>query len=319
MTITHAQSAPLVAVVGATGLQGGSVIKALAESDKLYRIRGFTRDATKAAAEALKKQGVEVVAVNLVVENREEVYKAFVGADYVFLVTNYWEHVNQAREISEGKLLIDAAKAAGAKGIIWSGLVPVRQISGGKYSKVLHFDSKAQVADYGRASSVPFVDVQAGFYATNFVGPFPLLAKQPDGTYALPWAARPSTVVPVIDIEHDYGLFVRRVLEAPVFPDGQTVYTASEDISAEDMARQIAEITSQKVVFKQITPEDAAQKFIADGFPSAAATDAVEGFLFFDEFGYYGGKPSASSEGLARPTRTFAEFVKSADWSKVFV
>jgi hypothetical protein len=260
------------------------------------------------------------------------------------------------QEISEGKLLIDAAKAAGAKGIIWSGLVPVKQISGGKYSKVLHFDSKAQVADYGRASSVPFVDVQAGFYASNFVGPFPLLAKQPDGTYALPWAARPSTVVPVIDIEHDYGLFVRRALEAPVFPDGQTVYTTSEDISVEDMARQIAEstrrgslanrysplfaVTSQKVVFKQITPEDAAQKFIADGFPPAAATDAVEGFLFMDEFGCawsswivsqtllligcnyqpdYGGKPSASSEGLARPTRTFAEFVKSADWSKVIV
>jgi flavorubredoxin len=66
-------------------MQGGSVIKVLAESDKLYRIRGFTRDASKAAAEALKKQGVEVVAVNLVVENREEVYKAFVGADYVFV------------------------------------------------------------------------------------------------------------------------------------------------------------------------------------------------------------------------------------------
>jgi uncharacterized protein YbjT (DUF2867 family) len=85
MTITQAASAPLIAVVGATGAQGGSVIKALSESDKPYRIRGFTRDATKAAAEALKKQGVEMVTVNLVVENKEEVYKAFTGADYAFV------------------------------------------------------------------------------------------------------------------------------------------------------------------------------------------------------------------------------------------
>jgi uncharacterized protein YbjT (DUF2867 family) len=85
MTITKAQSTPLIAVVGATGVQGGSVIKALSESDKPYRIRGFTRDVAKPAAEALKKRGVELVAVNLVLENKEEVYKAFVGADYAFV------------------------------------------------------------------------------------------------------------------------------------------------------------------------------------------------------------------------------------------
>jgi uncharacterized protein YbjT (DUF2867 family) len=88
MTITQAQSAPLVAVVGATGVQGGSVIKALSESEKSYRIRGFTRDLTKATAEALKKQGVEIIAVNLIPENKEEVYKAFAGADYTFVGFN---------------------------------------------------------------------------------------------------------------------------------------------------------------------------------------------------------------------------------------
>jgi uncharacterized protein YbjT (DUF2867 family) len=88
MTITQAQSAPLVAVVGATGAQGGSVIKALSESEKPYRIRGFTRDLTKPTVEALKKQGVEMVAVNLILENKEEVYKAFAGADYTFVRFN---------------------------------------------------------------------------------------------------------------------------------------------------------------------------------------------------------------------------------------
>ncbi|KAJ7866460.1 NmrA-like protein [Mycena olivaceomarginata] len=178
MTITQAASAPFVAVVGATGAQGGSVIKALSESDKPYRIRGFTRDATRRLRKPSRK-GVEMVTVNLVVvENKEEVYKAFAGADYAFLVTNFWEHFSQEREISEGKMLIDATKAAGVKGVLWSGLPHVAKLSGGKYTKVANFDGKALVTEYGRASGVPFVDVQAGFYTANFFGNYGLLVNR---------------------------------------------------------------------------------------------------------------------------------------------
>lgn len=88
MTITQAEHVPLVAVVGATGIQGTSVIKALSESDKAYRVRGFSRDITKAAAEAVQKLGVEMVEINLVVENKEAVYKAFAGANYAFVSFN---------------------------------------------------------------------------------------------------------------------------------------------------------------------------------------------------------------------------------------
>ncbi|KAF7341889.1 NmrA domain-containing protein [Mycena sanguinolenta] len=319
MTITQSASAPLVAVVGATGVQGGSVIKALSESDKAYRIRGFTRDPTKAAAEILKKRGVQIVAINLVLENKEEIFKAFAGADYAFLCTNFWEHGDGEKELSEGKMLVDAAKAAGVKGAIWSGLPAVKKISAGKYSRVAHFDRKALVAEYGRASGIPFVEVQAGFYATNLLGNFPLLAKEPDGTYALAWPVRPSTVMPVIDMEHDFGLYIRRVLEVPVFPDGSVVCTTGEDITVPEMARQLSQVTGKQVVFKQVSAEEAENNFVAFGYPSAAAGDIVQGMLFFDEFGYYGGQATASREGLARPTRTFTEFAKDADWSKTLV
>ncbi|KAJ7893730.1 NAD(P)-binding protein [Mycena olivaceomarginata] len=299
MTITQATSAPLIAVVGATGLQGGSVIKALSESDKPYRIRGFTRDATKAAAEALKKQGVEMVAVNLVVENKQEVYKAFAGADYAFLVTSFQEHYNKEREISEGKMLIDATKAAGVQGVVWSGLSNVTKLSGGKYTNVTNFDGKALVTEYGRASGVPFVDVQAGLYSTGFLKG--LLVKQPDGTYAISWATKPTTVISMIDVENDFGLYVRWVLEMPVFPDGLEVRTSSENITPEGNGASDFRRHRQ------------------DGrYPPAGAAEIAEEFLFFDEFGFYGGAETTSTEGLARPTRTFAEFVKGADWSKAF-
>ncbi|KAJ7657810.1 NAD(P)-binding protein [Mycena polygramma] len=297
MTITQTGNAPLIAVVGATGKQGSSVIQALAESDKPYRIRGFTRDVAKPAADALKKQGVEMVAVNLVAENKEAVYRAFSGADFAFLVTNFWEHANMQKEISEGKMLIDAAKASRAS------CGPA---------------CKAEIADYGRASGVPFANVQAGFYASNFLGTgSSTLRKESDGTYAIAWATRPTMLLPLIDIEHDYGLFVRRVLELPVFPNGAEVYTSSEDITVEEIARQLSEGTGKKVVFQQITIEEWSKAYEALGIPPAIVTDLIDAFRFFDEVGYYGGQPSANREGLARPTQTWAQFVKGADWSKV--
>ncbi|KAG9000527.1 hypothetical protein FRB94_005377 [Tulasnella sp. JGI-2019a] len=89
MSISQDTSAPLVAVVGATGTQGGSVIKALSASKKPYRIRGFTRDTSKPAAQELIKQGAEMVSVTLTIENKDQVFKAFEGAAIIFAMTDF--------------------------------------------------------------------------------------------------------------------------------------------------------------------------------------------------------------------------------------
>ncbi|KAJ7145771.1 NAD(P)-binding protein [Mycena epipterygia] len=319
MTITHNSSAPLVAVVGATGIQGGSVVKALEESDKPYRIRAFTRDATKPAAQELVKRGVEVITISLVVENTKEVHQAFAGANMAFLVTNFWEHMDVNKEVAEGKLLIDAAKAGGASRIVWSGLSSVNKISAGKYVHVYHFDGKADIADYGRQSGVPFIDVQAGFYASNLLNnPFLPLVKQDDGSYLMKWPLKPTTVVPLIDTASDYGLYVRQVFEQPVFPDGSEVLTGV-DITVQDLATQFSQATGKKISFKQTTIDEFEKPLQSLGLPPHIILDMRDSFQYFDEFGYYGPKPTASIEGLARKPRTWAEFTETVDWSKVFV
>lgn len=85
MTITQDISAPLVVVCGATGIQGGSVIKALAESDRPYRVRGLSRDISKSSARELMNQGVQMVEVSLTVDNQPAVRTAFEGANIVFV------------------------------------------------------------------------------------------------------------------------------------------------------------------------------------------------------------------------------------------
>lgn len=56
----------ILTVFGATGNQGGSVVRAILNDPALskeFKIRGITRDVTKPAAKELASKGVEVVAV----------------------------------------------------------------------------------------------------------------------------------------------------------------------------------------------------------------------------------------------------------------
>ncbi|KAJ7356465.1 NmrA-like protein [Mycena albidolilacea] len=91
MPIIQDPSAPLVAVIGATGAQGGSVVKALRVEP--YRVRGFSRDSTKPATQKLVNQGVEVADVSLVLGNVKDVFKAFEGTKIAFISGGKYTHV----------------------------------------------------------------------------------------------------------------------------------------------------------------------------------------------------------------------------------
>src|ERR1700722_12450776 len=149
MSNTH----KLIAVVGATGQQGGAVARALQASGQ-FKVRALTRTPAKHP-----KLGDEVVLADF---NRPETLKAaFAGAYGVFLVTNSWEA--GAEEPQQAVAAIDAAKDAGVQHLIWSTLPNVEAISGGTIN-VPHFTEKAKIER--RVS-------EAGFaYHTFVVAPF---------------------------------------------------------------------------------------------------------------------------------------------------
>lgn len=93
--------------------------------------------------------------------------------------------MDPAKEVQDGKLLVDSAKEAGVKLFVWSGLEPVSKVSGGKFTKVLHFDTKvrtldhrplspadlgsqASITDYAKSIGLPLAVVEPGFYLSNF-------------------------------------------------------------------------------------------------------------------------------------------------------
>src|SRR5437588_10775934 len=123
----------LIAVIGATGQQGGGVVRAL-QAHGQFKVRALTRSPDKN-----RELAEEVVEADL---DRPETLKvAFEGAHGVFLVTNFWEPGTD--EIKQATAAVRAAKEAGVKHFVWSTLPDVEAISGGKFH-VPHFTGKAK-------------------------------------------------------------------------------------------------------------------------------------------------------------------------------
>src|SRR5580693_9064395 len=124
----------LIAVVGATGHQGGAVVRALQASGQ-FKVRALTRHPAKHPQLA-----DEVVLADL---NRPETLKAaFAGAYGIFLVTNFWEAGTDERK--QALAAVHAAKDADVQHFVWSTLPNVETISRGKLD-VPHFTDKARI------------------------------------------------------------------------------------------------------------------------------------------------------------------------------
>src|SRR4030095_12617348 len=148
--------AKIIAVVGATGSQGGGLARAiLADPSGGFAVRPSTREPNKENAKALASKGAEVVQANL--DDVESLKKAFAGAHGVYAVTNFWEHFSGQKEKDQAKNVAEAAKAAGVEHVIWSTLEDTRQwmpagdtrmpMLQDKY-RVPHFDAKAEADTY---------------------------------------------------------------------------------------------------------------------------------------------------------------------------
>jgi uncharacterized protein YbjT (DUF2867 family) len=167
----------LIAAVGATGQQGGAVVRAL-QAAKQFRVRALTRNPARH-----RELADEVIQADL---NRPETLAtAFEGAHGVFLVTNWWEE--GADELKQATAAVRAAKDAGVKHFVWSTLPDVEAISGGKLH-VPHFTAKAKVDRIVKeAGFASHTFVIAPFYYQNLIG-VQAPQKQADGSvgWALP-------------------------------------------------------------------------------------------------------------------------------------
>lgn len=302
----------IIAVMGATGAQGGGLVRAIAANPNCgFVARAITRDVNSDKAKTLAALGVEVVAANI--DEVESLKKAFAGAHGVFGVTFFWDHFDPVKETAQAKGMADAAKAVGVKHFIWSSLEDTRNFMKlddtrmptlhGKY-KVPHFDSKGEVDTYFAQIGLPATVLWTSFYWENFIyfgmGP----QKMPDGSLAL--------VIPMGDKKlpgiaaEDIGKCALGIFQKGNEFIGKTVGIAGEHVTGAEYAAELSAATGKQIGHVSV-PFDVYRGF---GFPGAE--DVGNMFQFKHDFQeqFVGARDLNLSRALNPELKNYKQWLK---------
>ena len=273
----------IIAVMGATGAQGGGLIRAmLADPAGGFAARAVTRDPGSDKARALADAGVEVIAGD--VDDEASLVRAFDGAYGAFCVTFFWQHMSGEREAAEAATLARAAAAATIRHVVWSTLEDTRRFMAvddprmptlqGKY-KVPHFDAKGEADQAFRDAGVPTTFLVTSFYWDNFIyfgaGPQPA----GDGTFVLtmPMGDERLPGIAAEDIGRcAYGVFKR--------PDliGKTVGIAGGHLTGSEMAAALSKALGLTIRYNDVSPD------VYRAFPFPGADEMGNMFQFKRDF-----------------------------------
>jgi uncharacterized protein YbjT (DUF2867 family) len=261
----------IIAVVGATGAQGGGLVRAIqADPASPFTARAITRDVNSPKAEALAALGAEVVAAN--VDDAASLAAAFQGAYGAYCVTFFWDHFSPEREKASALAMASAAQRAELRHVIWSTLEDTRKFIPlednrmptlmGKY-KVPHFDAKGEADRIFAGLGVPTTFLLTSFYWDNFIhfgmGP----KKGPDGALAitLPMGDKKLPGIAAEDIGRcAYGIF--KDGKAYI---GKTVGIAGGHLTGGQMAAALSRALGREIRYNAVSPV----VFRGFGFPGA--------------------------------------------------
>jgi uncharacterized protein YbjT (DUF2867 family) len=305
----------ILAVFGATGQQGGSVINYVLNDPELsqeYKIRAITRNVGSEKAKQLKEK-VEVVQGDML--DKASIETALTGAHTIFAMTIHSFRPDAFEvEYNSSKIIADAAVDKGANYLIFSTLPPVKEISGGKYTKVLPFDAKAKAEQYIRGLDIKSAFYSPGSFMENFQGQTFLMPRQShDDTWEISCHASPKTQLPLINAVEDSGKFVGAILAEPEKYEGKTFCAATALYTLDEVAANVSKVIGETVVYKQIPLEEFKSRlsFLGENLVETF----VELFSYQEEFGYFGPESKESVAWAAKNARgrlsTFEEYLKA--------
>ena len=299
----------VIAVVGATGAQGGGLVRAILRGTD-FVARALTRDPSAPKARRLAEAGAEVVAANL--DDPVSVRRAFSGAFGAFCVTNYWEHHSPERELAQAAAMAAAARHADVQHLVWSTLEDTRRwmrlddsrmpTIKGKY-KVPHFDGKGEANQLFVEAGVPTTFLLTSFYWDNLIdfgmGP----RREADGrvSVTLPMGDKTLPGIAVDDIGRSaYAIFTRGAEFR-----GKTIGIAGEHLTGAEMAEQLTLALGEDVHYHAVSL-DAYRNLAIPG-----AADLANMFQFKCDFQdeFCAARDVALTRQLNPALRTFAQWL----------
>ena len=300
-----------IAVVGATGAQGGGLARAILNDPAgPFQVRALTRDAGSDKAAGLARLGAEVVEADL--DDLASLKRAFRGAYGAYCVTNFWEHFSPERELAQAANMAEAAKESGLSHVIWSTLEDTREwvplgdarmpTLMGKY-KVPHFDAKGEANRLFTDRGVPTTFLLTSFYWDNLIhfgmGP----KRGADGKLAIT-LPMDGKKLPGIAAE-DIGRCACGIFKKGREYLGKTVGIAGEHLTGEEMAAALGAALGQAVRYNAVSPE------VYRGFGFPGAEDLGNMFQFNRDFNdiFCGARNVDIARALNPSLQTFAEWL----------
>ncbi|TQN71304.1 NmrA-like family domain-containing protein 1 [Colletotrichum shisoi] len=333
----------LIAVVGATGNQGGSVARRFLAAG--YRVRALTRDVSSPSAAALAAAlGPDVELVTADLEDVASLEAAFRGANVIFSVTNYWEPFfrpdcraeAQRRGVScrrfaydveyrQGRNIADAAAATvdslDDNGFLASTLSHAGRCSGGRFRELYHFDAKADVfPDYVNekypALAAKMLCIHTGFFYTSYnILPNSYFGKNPDGTFTMAFTTSPEKPIPHFAPASDMGNFTYAVSQ---MPPGKAYVAEGTTCTWPQFLETWAKVTNVKANYRQISHEEMVE---ATGERDTGIEVAYM-FSYSSDPGYDGDMDLLTAAdlrnaGIDCPMTTWEEWATNNDWTTV--
>ncbi len=297
----------IIAVVGATGTQGGGLVRAiLGDSSGGFAVRALTRDVDSEKAQELAKLGAEVVQADL--DSGPSLMAAFDGAYGAFCVTFFFEHFVPEKELVQAAAMAQAAKQAGLKHVVWSTYEDTRKFVPlsddrmptlmEKY-KVPQFDAKAEANKAFSQFGVPVTYMLTSFYWENliYMGMGPRKGAGGKLELTLPMGDKR---LPGIAAE-DVGRCAYCIFKAGFDLLGKTVGVAGDHATGAQMAAALAKELGQAVAYNPLTPEEYREL----GFPGADEFGNMFQFMQDFESEFCGARNLDSARALNPSLQTF--------------
>jgi len=276
-----------ILVTGATGHQGGAVLKHLRERG--FPVRALTRDPDNPEARRLASPGTEVIRGDL--SDTASLTRALDGASGAYSVQD--SKPGAETEIQQGVNLSNVANRLHIDQLVYSSVA-----SADRNTRIPHFDSKFRLEEHIRNSGLRYSIFRPVFFMENLLG---MKSAIEEGTFSMP--LDPQTRLQMIAVD-DIGAFATMAFEHPGNWGNQVTELAGDELSMQEIADTLSRVTGRVVRYSQIPWNE---------FERQSGREYTTMYRWFQEEGYH-----VDIAGLRRHRQQLLTLDRwlSLNWSK---
>jgi uncharacterized protein YbjT (DUF2867 family) len=277
-----------ILVTGATGQQGGAVLRYLRMQG--FTVRALTRDVHSPAARTLGATGVSVIQGDF--DDRASLARALDGAYGAYAVQTPYQRGGVEGELRQGLAFADAAKAAGIQHLVYSSVGSADRQTG-----IPHFESKYQIEEHIRAIGLPYTILRPVFLMENFLANRDTILS---GTLAEPLP--PATPLQLVACD-DIGAFAALAFAAPAQWIGRAIELAGDELTMPQAAEVFGRVIGRPVQYVQVPMAE---------FRRTSGEELATMFTWFNQVGYGADLPTLRA--IYPALTTLEQWLRRTGW-----